>query len=58
MSSERVRTESTKFHDPHLGAEDELFPQAPHKFYQGSFERVIQREFYGQTYQVGVRFDY
>ncbi len=30
----------------------------PHKFYQGSFERVIQREFYGQTYQVGVRFDY
>jgi TonB-dependent receptor len=30
----------------------------PHKFYQGSFERVIQREFYGQTYQLGVRFDY
>jgi len=30
----------------------------PHKFYQGTFERVIQREFYGQTYQVGVRFDY
>ena len=24
----------------------------------GTFERVIQREFYGQTYQVGVRFDY
>jgi hypothetical protein len=21
-------------------------------------ERVIQREFYGQTYQLGVRFDY
>jgi TonB-dependent receptor len=30
----------------------------PHKFYQGSFERVIQREFYEQTYQLGVRFDY
>jgi TonB-dependent receptor len=30
----------------------------PHKFYQGTYERVIQREFYGQTYQVGVRFDY
>jgi TonB-dependent receptor len=30
----------------------------PHKFYQGTFERVIQREFYGQTYQLGVRFDY
>jgi len=29
-----------------------------HKFYQGSYERVIQREFYGQTYQLGVRFDY
>jgi TonB-dependent receptor len=29
-----------------------------HKFYQGTYERVIQREFYGQTYQVGVRFDY
>jgi len=30
----------------------------PHKFYQGTYERVIQREFYGQTYQLGVRFDY
>jgi TonB-dependent receptor len=30
----------------------------PHKFYQGTFERVIQREFYEQTYQLGVRFDY
>jgi TonB-dependent receptor len=29
-----------------------------HKFYQGTYERVIQREFYGQTYQIGVRFDY
>ena len=29
-----------------------------HKFYQGSYERVIQREFYGQTYLLGVRFDY
>ena len=30
----------------------------PHKFYQGTYERVIQREFYGQTYQLGARFDY
>jgi len=30
----------------------------PHKFYQGTAERTIQREFYGQTYQLGVRFDY
>ncbi len=30
----------------------------PHKFYQGSPERVIQREFYDQTYLLGVRFDY
>ena len=30
----------------------------PHKFYQGTSERTIQREFYGQTYQLGVRFDY
>jgi TonB-dependent receptor len=30
----------------------------PHKFYQGTFERTIQREFYGQTYLLGVRFDY
>ncbi len=30
----------------------------PHKFYQGDSERTIQREFYGQTYQLGVRFDY
>jgi TonB-dependent receptor len=29
-----------------------------HKFYQGTVDRTIQREFYGQTYQVGVRFDY
>jgi outer membrane receptor protein involved in Fe transport len=29
-----------------------------HAFYQGTEERVIQREFYGQTYQLGVRFDY
>ena len=29
-----------------------------HKFYQGTRERVIQREFYGQTYHLGVRFDY
>jgi TonB-dependent receptor len=30
----------------------------PHRFYQGTVDRTIQREFYGQTYQVGVRFDY
>ncbi|HWY25708.1 MAG TPA: TonB-dependent receptor, partial [Nevskia sp.] len=30
----------------------------PHKFYEGTAERTIQREFYGQTYQLGVRFDY
>lgn len=30
----------------------------PHKFYQGDAERTIQREFYGQTYQLGMRFDY
>jgi TonB-dependent receptor len=30
----------------------------PHMFYQGTSERVIQREFYLQTYQLGVRFDY
>ena len=30
----------------------------PHTFYQGTYERVIQREFYGQTYQLGARFDY
>jgi TonB-dependent receptor len=29
-----------------------------HTFYMGSSERVIQREFYGQTYKFGVRFDY
>ncbi|HEY4442954.1 MAG TPA: TonB-dependent receptor, partial [Steroidobacteraceae bacterium] len=29
-----------------------------HRFYQGTSDRTIQREFYGQTYQVGVRFDY
>jgi TonB-dependent receptor len=30
----------------------------PHEFYQGQSNRPIQREFYGQTYQIGVRFDY
>jgi TonB-dependent receptor len=30
----------------------------PHAFYQGTPDRPIQREFYGQTYQAGVRFDY
>jgi TonB-dependent receptor len=30
----------------------------PHAFYQGTKDRPIQREFYGQTYQLGVRFDY
>lgn len=30
----------------------------PHAFYQGTPDRPIQREFYGQTYQIGVRFDY
>jgi TonB-dependent receptor len=29
-----------------------------HRFYQGTSDRTIQREFYGQTYQFGVRFDY
>jgi outer membrane receptor protein involved in Fe transport len=29
-----------------------------HRFYQGTSDRTIQREFYGQTYQLGVRFDY
>ncbi|MFI4908413.1 MAG: TonB-dependent receptor [Steroidobacterales bacterium] len=30
----------------------------PHAFWQGSSDRPIQREFYGQTYQAGFRFDY
>jgi TonB-dependent receptor len=30
----------------------------PHAFYQGTVARPIQREFYGQTYQFGVRFDF
>ncbi|GAC1310590.1 MAG: TonB-dependent receptor [Steroidobacteraceae bacterium] len=30
----------------------------PHAFYQGTSDRPIQREFYGQTYQFGLRFDY
>jgi TonB-dependent receptor len=30
----------------------------PHMFYQGTPDRVIQREFYRQTYLLGVRFDY
>jgi TonB-dependent receptor len=30
----------------------------PHMFYQGTPDRPIQREFYRQTYQLGVRFDY
>lgn len=30
----------------------------PHEFYQGTVDRPIQREFYGQTYQIGLRFDY
>ena len=30
----------------------------PHAFYQGTSNRPIQREFYGQTYQLGARFDY
>jgi TonB-dependent receptor len=30
----------------------------PHAFYEGTSDRPIQREFYGQTYQFGVRFDY
>lgn len=29
----------------------------PHTFYEGSSDRVIQREFYGKTYQVGINFD-
>ena len=30
----------------------------PHAFYQYTENRPIQREFYLQTYQLGVRFDY
>ena len=30
----------------------------PHAFYEGTENRPIQREFYDQTYQFGVRFDY
>jgi TonB-dependent receptor len=30
----------------------------PHRFYQGTSDRTIQREFYGHTYQLGLRFDY
>jgi TonB-dependent receptor len=30
----------------------------PHAFYEGTPDRPIQREFYGQTYQFGARFDY
>lgn len=30
----------------------------PHVFWQGSPDRPIQREFYGQTYQAGFRFSY
>ena len=30
----------------------------PHAFYQGTPDRPIQREFYDQTYTLGVRFDY
>ena len=30
----------------------------PHAFWEGSPDRPIQREFYGQTYQAGFRFNY
>lgn len=30
----------------------------PHAFYQGTPDRPIQREFYRQTYQAGLRFDF
>ena len=30
----------------------------PNRFHEGSNPRVFQREFYGQTYQAGLRFDY
>ena len=30
----------------------------PHAFYQGTPDRPIQREFYRETYQIGLRFDY
>jgi TonB-dependent receptor len=30
----------------------------PHAFYQGTPDRPIQREFYRETYQMGLRFDY
>lgn len=30
----------------------------PHTFYEGEAHRVIQREFYGRTYQIGLNFNY
>jgi outer membrane receptor protein involved in Fe transport len=30
----------------------------PHAFYLGTPDRPIQREFYLQTFQLGIRFDY
>ena len=40
----------------YFNAQDLL--NTPHAFWQGSADRPIQREFYGQTYQAGFRFDY
>lgn len=34
------------------------FRNTPHALYQGTPDRPIQREFYQQAYQMGVRFDY
>jgi outer membrane receptor protein involved in Fe transport len=31
---------------------------APHAFYQGTPDRPIRREFYRETYKMGLRFDY
>jgi len=30
----------------------------PHRFYQGTPDRPIQREFYGQDYLFGLRYDF
>jgi hypothetical protein len=30
----------------------------PHAFWEGSSDRPIQREFYGYTFELGVRFNY
>ena len=39
-------------------AEAKNLLNTPHVFYQGTSDRPIQREFYGQDYLLGVRFDF